>query len=72
MTTTFWGKELQHFYGNRDLVVCAIDGTQTFNTENDYRNHHSSVVLSTVGNLGVKLVVDFERAKLYPKSSNIV
>lgn len=57
------------------LVVCAIDGTQTFNSEkkkcgnclttiknakNEYRNHHSSVVISTVGNAGVKLVVDFE------------
>jgi len=61
-----------------DLVVCAIDGTQTFNSDkkkcenclsviksnkNDYRNHHSSVVLSTVGNVGTKLVVDFEQYK---------
>jgi hypothetical protein len=57
------------------LVVCAIDGTQTFNSEkkkcenclttiknakNEYRNHHSNVVISTVGNAGVKLVVDFQ------------
>ena len=60
------------------LVVCAIDGTQTFNSDkkkcenclsvlksnkNDYRNHHSSVVLSTVGNVRTKLVVDFEQYK---------
>ena len=60
------------------LVVCAIDGTQTYNSDKkkcenclsviksnktDYRNHHSSVVLSTVGNVGTKLVVDFEQYK---------
>jgi len=57
------------------LVVCTIDRTQTYNSDkkkcenclsviksnkNDYRNHHSSVVSSTVGTVGTKLVVDFE------------
>jgi len=66
-------------YGTIDgLVVCAIDGTQTYNSnkkkcencflviksnKTDYRNHHSSVVLSTAGNVGTKLVVDFEQYK---------
>jgi hypothetical protein len=56
------------------ITVAAIDGTQTFNSDNkncehclkafkkgkvEERNFHSSVALSTVGD-GTKLVVDFE------------
>lgn len=52
------------------LVVFAIDGTQTFSSDKkkcenclsiiksnkkEYRNHHRSVVISTVGNVGTKL-----------------
>ncbi len=59
------------------LVVAAMDGTQTFNSDNkscknclksfkkgkiEYRNSHSGVVLSTIGE-GAKLVVDFEQYK---------
>ena len=59
------------------LVVTAIDGTQTFNSDKkscdhclkvnkkgkvEQRNFHSSVVLSTVGD-GPKVIIDFEPYK---------
>jgi hypothetical protein len=59
------------------LVVVAVDGTQTFNSDKkscencltaikkgkkEQRNFHSSVVLSTIGE-GPKLVIDFEQYK---------
>ncbi len=59
------------------LVVVAVDGTQTFNSDKKHcenclkaskkgkkeqKNFHSSVVLSTIGE-GAKLVIDFEQYK---------